>query len=187
MNRSSTELRIEPGQGALVLVGPTTGELPGIDGLLDHSSIDGVEAIGARMMSWKTVSAEVIEVGRAASHAIRNGRTAVVHLDSHVGEAAPVPADCREFVCARLGQVLMGLADVPAYVVTHSEAMAHSLIVDTMQDPEAEPAGSIGADCPIWRLSEDSMFAGLYVALCARDQPAWSLVDALTWFEARRA
>lgn len=187
MNRSSTELRIDSGLGALVLIGPSAGELSGLGALLEHPGIEGVEAIGTRMASWITVSTEVIEVGRSASSAIRNGRTAVVYLDSHVGEAPPLPIENREFVCTRMGQILIGLADPPSYVLAHGEHMARSLIFDSLDDPDAELAGLAGAGCPIWRLSEVSMFSGAYVAMCPGDQTARPLIDMLAWFEARRS
>mgnify|MGYP000547991233 CR=1 FL=1 len=179
-------MRVESGRGALVLVGPSAGELCGIDALLELPNVESVEAIGTRMASWNTVGAEVIEVGRSASHLIRNGQTAVVHLDSHSGAAPAIPVDDREFVCARLGQILIGIADAPAYVVAHGERMGRSLIIDSLEDCGVEALGSVDAACPIWRLSAATMFPGLCVAICPGDRPADPIVGMIDWFEAQR-
>lgn len=180
-----SDVYVESDRGALVLIGPGAGELPYLDALLDLPQVDSVEAISARMMDWNTVSAETIEVGRSASHSIRNGRTAVVHLDSHSGEAPPVPIDAREFVCTRLGQILIGIADTPAYVVTHGERMASALIIDSLEDRSVEAVRSGDEGFGIWRLSNATMFPGLCVARSSSGRPN-PIADALCWFEARR-
>lgn len=171
---------VSPVAGALVIIGPTSGELAGIDALLSAPCVEPVEAIGARLANWKTVSAEVVEVGRSASRAIRRGNTAVVYLDSHSGEAPPVDVAKRDFVCTRLGQVLIGLADVPSGVVAHSERMARALIFDALEDPAAEPVDPLAPGYPVWSLSEATMFPGVKIAMCPGDRPADPIIDLLS-------
>ena len=181
------KMRFDVGVGGLVMVGPTPGQMAGLETLLERPGIAPVESLGGRLMSWKSASAEAIEVGRTASHAIRQGETAVVHLDSHVGEGCAVPYNLREFVCLRLSQIIMGIADVPAYVVMHSERMARALIVDCLGDEHVTALGTVAGGCCVWELSSDTMFRGLTVSVCPGERDADALGGLIDWLEARRS
>ena len=158
--------------GGLVIVGPTAGPLAGLDELLALPGFEPVEAIAERLASWITVNDEAIELTRQASKVIRNGANAVVFLDAHVGDADPVPPDLREFVCVRLGQIMIGLADTPSFVALHGERMARALILDSLGDDVVDPLAKTDAGFPVWELSGRTMFAGIQVAACPGDRAA---------------
>lgn len=180
------ELSIDSPAGGLIIIGPSPYEIVGLEQLLALPMVEGVEVVSSRMMSWQTVNSEAIEVSRQASRAIRRGRTAVVYLDSHVVDAPAVPARFREFVCARLGQILVGLADTPAYVALHGERMASTLILDTLVDENAVQIDSIDDVFPVWSLEQCRMFPGLAVAVCPGDRCAIAVARMHGWFEDRR-
>lgn len=180
-------LSIDNPSGGLIILGPTPGVVDGLEWMLGLPCVEGVELVATRMSSWQTVSNEVREVGRLASRVIRTGRTAVVHLDAHLGDAPAVPVDAREFVCTRLGQILIGIADTPAYVALHSERMAKALILDCLEDDGATTLGAIDEAYPVHQLTGHTMFAGLPIAQCPGDRSADALVRMRNFFETRRS
>ena len=184
--RSIVDLRIDGDAGGLIILGPTIGPMRGVETILSSPGVEPIEVVGQRMVSWKTVSAEVLEVSRLTSRAIRSGQTAVVYLDAHLGEGAPIPAESHEFVCARLGQIMIGLADVPAYVALHSERMARALVVDSLGDEQAPALGRMPGGFPVWELTVRTMFPGIPVAACPGDRAATAAVQMFDWFEGRR-
>ncbi len=174
--------RREASVAGLVIIGPTSGPVDGFDQLFSCPSMQPVEARADRMVSWATVADEVIEVTRRASQLIRQGATAVVHLDSHRGQGCPVPPESREFVCARLAQIMIGLADVPGFVALHSERMARALILDSLGDDDVETVALTPAGYPVWELTHRTMFPGVPVAVCPGDRPVTAVGDMVAWF-----
>jgi len=173
--------------GGLIIVGPTATEVGGLDDLLASPLVEGVEAVSARMSSWHTVTNEVIELSRHVSKVIRSGRTAVVYLDSHLGDAEPLDEAAQQFVCARMGQILIGLADTPAFVALHGEVLAAAIVAGSLGDNNAVAINSIDGVHPVWSLTNCRMFPDLKVALCSDDRNGASLLRVLDWFESCRA
>ncbi len=179
------ERRPNVSRGGLVIIGPTPEPLDGIDELLACPSLEPVEAMADRMSSWLTVSDEVIEVTRLTSQVLRRGNTAVVYLDSHSGDAPPVEADTREFVCTRLGQIMIGLADEPAFVALYSQRMARALIIDSLGDDAAEAIAVTPDGHPVWELTRRTMFPGVPVAACPGESPVSAIGDMISWFQSQ--
>ena len=180
------DFELDTDLGGLILIGPGAFELNGLDALLASPEVDAIGGCSELIMDWDTVTPEVTQISRQASRLIRNGRTAVVHLDVHVGEGEAIPADMRHFVCLRLSQILIGLAETPAYVAIHGDQLAQTLIVDSLGDTDAASVGMIANEFPMWKLSGSSMFEGLPVALCPGNRAATGVAQMLDWFEARR-
>ena len=169
-----------------MLLGPTTTPLAGIDELLASPDVEAVETEGGRLNSWITSPDEVLIATRAASSIIRSGRTAVVHLDSHCDGGAPAVSDedC-EFVCCRLGRIMLGLADEPAFIAVLGQEMALGLF-DAVAEPEFSALGVIAGDSAVVELSPRSMFPEVPVSVTPVNRSAVAVGQAVEWFEAHR-
>jgi len=114
-------LRVRSLSGGLVLLGPTAAPLGSLDALLNTPNTVPVEVNGKLLASWTTSPDELVLLTRQVSRIIRDGKTAVVYLDSHRAGVEQLPIDVWDFVCLRLGSILIGLAETPAYVTVHGQ------------------------------------------------------------------
>lgn len=174
--------RVTSAAGGLAILGPTVMQLAGMPALLAMPMAESIETPAQDLLTWNTASAAVILLARRVSAAIRGGRSAIVHLDSHVGKAPPVPVDRFAFVCSRLSRILIGLADEPAYIALQGEEIARCVL----EGSEPAVMGLIKDDLPIVEFSGTSMFAGAPVVVSSNTRTAADVATAIDWFETRR-
>ena len=179
-------LQLSPHAGGIAFICPSAAPISTVDALLGSPDVDAVQVCGEKMTTWKTSPDELVVLCRQISRTLRAGRTAAVHLDSHVqGVAEPTPDSSRPFICSRLAQVVPGLADEPTYIVAHGDEMAQMLV--NIAGADNPPViGSLDGDVVVYQFGQDSYLAGVPLAVVPGRQAATSVVQAVNWFEARR-
>gem|GEM_PF-1511634 len=179
------DLRFNSPTGGLAIIGPTSLPLRGMSGLLGTPNVESIEVSAQDLMTWDTAGATIVTLTREVSSAMRDGKTAVVYLDAHVGRAPAAPVERHEFMCCRLSRILVGLADAPPYLALHGGPLARAVLVDG-HGGHSPTVAVITDGLPVVRLGESSMFPGTPVSICSENDAATASALAVDWFEAHR-
>lgn len=171
--------------GGLIMLGPTAGSLAGLDSLIGSPGAVAVEVESARLLSWDCAKAESVVQSRRISAMIRRGETPIVFLDTHRDGHGTVSPDDHDFVNQRLGQMIVGLADVPSYLAIYGENLAPPMLLEDIGCFDEATVAVMSCGLALMRVNQ-GVFRNLHVTLAPAEGPIARFSQLFDWFEARR-
>lgn len=171
--------------GGLVIIGPTSESLPGLASLIGSPGAVPVEVEAARLLTWDIARAESVLLSRRVSSIIRSGKTPIVYLDTHLeGQESLSPED-HDFVSRWLGQIIVGLADIPSYLAIYGDAAAPVVLLEGLGLFDEATIDELPCGLPLMRVKRGT-FSDLHVTLTPAEGPIVRFSQLFDWFEARR-
>lgn len=171
--------------GGLVIIGPTQGSVQGLEALLESPGAVPVEIEASRIQSWDTARSETVLLSRRVSSMIRRGETPIIYLDTHLAGNGVVPKGRHDFVSQRLGQIIVGLADMPSYLAIYGYSAAPLMLLEGIGEFDQATIGSVPCGLPLMRVKQ-GVFRNLHVTLSPAEGPIARFAQLFDWFEARR-
>lgn len=179
------QVRLCAATGGLIIIGPTLSSLPGLQALLESPGVVPVKIEARRLQTWENAKAESVLLSRRISSIIRRGETPIVYLDTHLAGRGSVPIERHDFVSQRLGQIIVGLADMPSYLAIYGTSAAPLMLLEGVGRFDNATIGTMPCGLPLMQVKQ-GVFRDLHVTLAPATGPIARFAQLYDWFEARR-